>query len=196
METNSTPQPSARVSPALLIFLIFPLVGIAAAVVMALSSPQANTAPGVVAVEQSAPRLLNWNAPDFQLPDLDGENVRLSDYRGRPVFLNFWATWCEPCKEEFPAFEQFMQEQGANGAMVLAVNTEDNADAIRRFFASIGVQNLRALLDTDLRVQRAYGIVNIPITFIIDAEGVVRYFRPGAMTVADMYDYLESLAKS
>jgi peroxiredoxin len=134
---------------------------------------------------------------DFSLPDLTrGDMVRLSDFSGRPVFLNFWATWCEPCKRELPAFEQFTAEQGEDGAAVLAVNTGEDAATVRDFLQAQGVSGLRVLLDPEATAADQYGVYQIPVTFVIDAAGFVRYPHYGEMTAEDLAGYLTALEEA
>ena len=110
--TSQTPEISGKPSPILIVFLIFPILGILAAVALALSSGvAANTpvpTPESITLQQTS--LIDKPAPNFELASLDGPRQRLSSYRGRTVFINFWATWCEPCKRELPAFMQFQAE--------------------------------------------------------------------------------------
>jgi peroxiredoxin len=131
---------------------------------------------------------------DFELPALEGgDTVQLSQYAGRPVFLNFWATWCEPCKRELPAFEQFTAEQGEDGAVVLAVNTGEDEATVRAFLEQQGITGLQVLLDPDANVAEQYGVFQIPVTFVIDSAGNVRYPHYGEMTAADLAGYLDAL---
>jgi peroxiredoxin len=110
-------------------------------------------------------------APDFTLKDADGRAVRLSDYRGKVVLLNFWATWCGPCKIEIPWFMEFEQEHKDRGFAVLGVSMdEDGWDAVRPFLAQLRV-NYRTLLGTDLVAQQFGGVDALPTTFVIDREG-------------------------
>ena len=112
-------------------------------------------------------------APDFTLKDADGKVVRLSDYKGKVVLLNFWATWCGPCKIEIPWFMEFEQEHKDRGFAVLGVSMdEDGWDAVRPFLAELRV-NYRTLLGTDLVAQQYGGVDALPTTFVIDREGKI-----------------------
>lgn len=201
--TSSTPPPN-RPSPVLLLFLILPLIALIAAVgisVVNSAAPASATAAPPTPLAVTLPFLPTpapiIDAPvlDFTLPTLtSGETVSLSDYAGRPVFLNFWATWCEPCKRELPAFEQFTAEQGDAGAVVLAVNTGEDEATVRAYLEAQGVTGLRVLFDPDATVAEQYGVFQIPVTFVIDAGGYVRYPHYGEMTAADLAGYLDALA--
>ena len=114
-----------------------------------------------------------WVAPDFVLQDLDGKAVRLSNFRGRVVFLNVWTTWCEPCRVEMPAMETLNQRLAGDDFMMLAVS----ADADGRRVVAPFVEDLRltlpVLLDPDGQVVSRYRVTGYPETFIIDRVGEV-----------------------
>jgi len=118
-------------------------------------------------------------APAFRLARLDGGEVDLASLRGRFVVMNFWASWCVPCKDEAPLVERVWREYRDRGVVVIGVNVQDLESEARKFIANMGVTypNVR---DRDGTVSRAYGITGIPETFFIDRQGrVIRKF-PGA----------------
>jgi len=110
-------------------------------------------------------------APDFELTSLDGKRVKLSDYRGKAVLLNFWATWCGPCKVEMPWFVDLQKRYGNDGLVVLGVAMDDTeAPKIAQFASDMGV-NYPVLLGTD-KVSEEYGNVEfLPTSFYIDRDG-------------------------
>lgn len=110
-------------------------------------------------------------APDFELTSLDGKRVKLSDYRGKAVLLNFWATWCSPCKVEMPWFVDLQKKYGNDGLVVLGVAMDDSdSSKIAQFASEMGV-NYPVLLGTD-KVSEEYGNVEfLPTSFYIDREG-------------------------
>ena len=110
-------------------------------------------------------------APDFELTSLDGKRVKLSDYRGKAVLLNFWATWCSPCKVEMPWFVDLQKKYGNDGLVVLGVAMDDTETSkIAQFTSEMGV-NYPVLLGTD-KVSEDYGNVEyLPTSFYIDREG-------------------------
>lgn len=196
-----TPQPPRqKPSPVLLVFLILPLVMLIAAGVMVLGS-QPGTAvvptPAAVTLPPMPTPVSLADTPvlDFELTSLDGQTVRLSDYSGRVVFLNFWATWCEPCKREMPTFDAFMAQQPPDGAVVLTVNVQESPDLVRAFLNDNGITHLTVPMDTEAEVSDLYGVFQLPITYIIDADGIVRYPKPGEITRAEMDVYLAALAQ-
>ncbi len=120
-------------------------------------------------------------APPFSLPTLDGQEVTLEAYRGRPVLLHFWASWCPPCREEWPAWQTFASGPAAEGVVILAVNVEEPPEVVRQFLGD-DAPPFPVLLDSDGRVNVQYRVRALPMTFFIDAEGVVRRVVPGGMT--------------
>jgi thiol-disulfide isomerase/thioredoxin len=129
---------------------------------------------------------------DFSLPSLNGGTLTLSSFQGRPIFLNFWATWCEPCQRELPAFQQFAQEQAAipDGAVIIAVNLGETRGAVETYLRSVGVSGILVALDEQVTVADQYGVFNLPVTFIIDRRGVVRQPHFGEMKLDDLAAYL------
>lgn len=187
-------QRPSRPSPALVLFLIFPLLGIGIALAMAVSEQTiSSTPPTPLPVTVTVLSLIDQPAPNFELASLDGQAVRLSSYRGRLVFLNFWATWCEPCQRELPTFEQFMAEQGETGAVVLAVNISDDPNQITAYYKEHNISGITTLLDFTLSVYEDYGIGQLPTTYVIDPGGVVRYRHIGEMTADDLAAYVAGL---
>jgi cytochrome c biogenesis protein CcmG/thiol:disulfide interchange protein DsbE len=129
---------------------------------------------------QSPPRE-NVTAPDFQLKTLDGSTVTLSALKGRPVLLNFWATWCGPCRSEMPYLQQLSDDTKwqARGLVLLAVNLEESEATVRKFMGDNGF-SFTVLLDTAGEAGRLYNISAIPTTHIIDKDGIIKNSRTGA----------------
>jgi cytochrome c biogenesis protein CcmG/thiol:disulfide interchange protein DsbE len=118
--------------------------------------------------------LRNAPPPDFQLPDATGRTVSLSQQRGHPVLLNFWATWCPPCVDEVPSLEDLANRLRGTDIRMLAVSVDDSWDPIRRFFAK--GSDMGVLLDTSHDIPKKFGTEKYPETFMIDAAGRVRYY--------------------
>jgi len=123
---------------------------------------------------------VGYTAPDFTLSDLDGNPVKLSDFRGQVVYLNFWATWCPPCREEMPAIEAIHKEMG-DKVKVLAVNIEGTRDEVSAFAREFGL-SFPIVLDSDLSVARKYLVRGIPVSLFIDKDGVIRAKYVGGLT--------------
>ncbi len=112
-------------------------------------------------------------APDFSLPRLDGEIVRLSDFKGKVVFLNIWATWCAPCREEMPSMEKLYQEMKGQPFEILAVSIDIlGAQAVAPFMTQLNL-SFPVLLDSQGTVSRLYGTTGVPESFIIDRNGII-----------------------
>ena len=119
-------------------------------------------------------------APDFTLQDLDGSSVTLSDYRGQTVVLNFWATWCGPCRTEIPAFSEFADENP--DVVVLGVATDGDAKSLRRAAEELKI-SYPVLIDSQGVSSRLYKVNTIPTTVVIDPEGRVGTIHVGIMMV-------------
>jgi thiol-disulfide isomerase/thioredoxin len=127
---------------------------------------------GATDIEQ--PHMRGKVAPAFTLTDLEGKKVSLSDYKGRPVLVNFWATWCGPCKVEMPWFEEFQKQYAAQGFQILGLTDDVDAgkDTITKVAHRIGVSY--PILLTDGKVQTAYGGLDVlPMSFYVNRNGVV-----------------------
>jgi cytochrome c biogenesis protein CcmG, thiol:disulfide interchange protein DsbE len=125
--------------------------------------------------------LVGKNAPDFELITIDGERISLGSLRGRPMILNFWATWCETCGMEHQLIREareFYEPQGVRFYSVLYADTAENAQA---FIEKYG-KAAPILLDPDLRTSIDYGVTGVPETFFIDAKGTILYKEAGPLT--------------
>ncbi|TLY26220.1 MAG: TlpA family protein disulfide reductase [Nitrospirae bacterium] len=119
------------------------------------------------------PPLVGSPAPEIVLKDLQGQEVKLSDLRGKVVLLNFWATWCKPCKEEMPAMQASYDKLRDQGFVVLAVNELEDVDKVIEHIRTHG-HTFLVVMDHDNRVANRYGVVGLPASFLIDRQGVVR----------------------
>ena len=185
-------------SPYLLILLILTLAlfGIFVALLIVFLAER-NPPVSSPTFEAAPPRTVtNFRAPDFELPLLDGVTlVSPSDYAGRPLFLNFWATWCAPCVRELPALEEFVATHAAEdkGPALLTINLGETAAEITGFLAEIGVRNIPVAMDINQVVKRDYGVQNLPTTLVIDGSGMVRHTKLGEMKYEEMGLYLQQL---
>lgn len=117
--------------------------------------------------------LLDRAAPEFTLAGLDGREISLADYRGRVVLLNFWATWCGPCRKEMPVLDRLAADLGGRGLVVLGVSVDVGEKVIKRFLARRPVR-FPIMQDQDDSVAGSYKVFAYPTTFLIDRRGVVR----------------------
>jgi peroxiredoxin len=115
-------------------------------------------------------------APDFTLKDVHGKPFSLKDYRGKVVLLNFWATWCPPCRREMPSMERLHQKLKGKDFVVLALNQKEGDDQIFIFTGEIGMDlTIPILFDKDSSVSSAYGVPGLPTTYLIDKKGNIRF---------------------
>lgn len=126
--------------------------------------PQSRAGATLVAGEQ---------APDFQLESLDGQPVRLSELKGQPVVINFWASWCGPCRKEMPDFEAMHARYKEQGLRVYGINVGESKVAVADFARQVGV-SFPILIDTTEEAQTAYKILPLPATFFVDRQGTIR----------------------
>ena len=117
-------------------------------------------------------------APDFALKSYSGENLRLSEYRGEVVMINFWASWCGPCRQEMPLLDEMYQQYQPLGFTILGVNVEEDSSKAKQLLADIPV-NFPVLFDNSSEVSKLYNVVAMPSTVLVDRDGNVRYLHQG-----------------
>lgn len=111
------------------------------------------------------------DVPDVSLGSIDAGSVQLSDYAGEPVVLNFWATWCAPCREEMPSLDRLQAEMGDQLEVLTVATGRNSPTGIRRFFEEEGVVNLPMLTDPNQELAREMGVLGLPVTVILDKTG-------------------------
>jgi cytochrome c biogenesis protein CcmG/thiol:disulfide interchange protein DsbE len=134
-------------------------------------------------------------APDFTLPALDGRCVTLSALRGRPVVVNFWASWCNPCREEFPLLRDALRARDRSGLEIVGVTYRDIEDDARRFAEERGA-DWTLLVDDDGAVAAAYGVNRIPQTLFVRRDGTVLSRFYGPLSRAELRAELDRLERS
>ena len=128
----------------------------------------------------SASRLVGKPAPDFALRSLTGENLRLSEHLGEVIVLNFWATWCGPCRQEMPLLDEMYGKYRRAGFVLLSVNIDDDKERERAVEMARTLKvSYPVLLDARKEVSKAYEVDAMPMTILIDREGVVRFVTEG-----------------
>jgi peroxiredoxin len=150
----------------------------------------------LAATALAASGLTGQAAPDFALKSSSGENLRLSEYRGDVVMVNFWATWCGPCRQEMPLLDEMYSKYERVGFSLLGVNIDENSSKAMNMVSELGV-SFPVLFDTRKEVSKLYEVDAMPVTVIIDREGTVRYvhhgYKPG---YEQMYlDQIKSLLR-
>ena len=122
-------------------------------------------------------------APDFSLPDLSGQPLSLASYRGKVVLLDFWATWCDPCRDEIPRFIELQRKYGAEGLQVLGVSMDDSPEPVRAFYQKFRM-NYPVVMG-NAKIGDLYGgILGLPVAFLIDREGRIHSRHIGAADAA------------
>ena len=133
-------------------------------------------------------------APDFVAHDLDGTSITLRDYQGRPVILNFWATWCAPCRQEMRALQTVYEAHKTAGLAILAVSQDqpDKAEAVRTYWTTAGL-TFFPLLDPEGSIATHYNVVVLPSTVFVYPSGTVAAVHVGPMTSARIEHYLQTI---
>ena len=126
----------------------------------------------------AASDLAGQPAPDFALKSASGENLRLSEYRGDVVMINFWATWCGPCRQEMPLLDELYVRYQRVGFNLLGVNIDDNTGRAMKMIDELGV-TFPVLFDSRKEVSKLYDVESMPVTILIDREGRIRHVHHG-----------------
>lgn len=145
----------------------------------------ASTAVSLSGARGAAPKV-GEAAPDFALERPDGTALALADLRGKAVVMNFWTTWCPPCRGEMPDLDALAREYREAGLVVLAVNLQEDATVVRRYASTLGLSALEIVLDKDGLVASRYNLSSLPTTYFIDREGKVRELNVGALTAKSL----------
>jgi peroxiredoxin len=120
-----------------------------------------------------------YYAPDFTLDSIDGKKYKLSDFRGKVVFVNFWATWCPPCKEEIPSMGQLYKDLSGEGLVMLAISVDNDEEVLRKFVKNHNVP-FPVLLDPEKKVYNLYKATGVPETHLINKLGMIEGSRIGS----------------
>ncbi|MFZ5816631.1 MAG: redoxin domain-containing protein [Bacillota bacterium] len=131
-------------------------------------------------------------APDFTLTTLEGERITLSELKGKAVVVNFWASWCKPCREEMPHFQMVYDQYRDQGLELLGINVGDAKPTVTDFVDRVGVR-FPILIDVDESAQTAYKILPLPATFFIDREGIIRGVYQFQMSLPQIEDEVKRL---
>jgi len=153
----------------------------------------ASTEAAAGTVEAASVKEERRPAPEFALKDADGKEHKLSDFKGRVVLLNFWATWCGPCKIEMPWFVDFQRKYKDQGFTVLAVSLDDEGwEVVRPFVDDLNL-NFPVLLGNDVMADEFGGVVALPTTFMIDKDGKIYKMHQGLVSKGDYEEDIEKL---
>ncbi|WP_026889840.1 TlpA family protein disulfide reductase [Clostridium beijerinckii] len=140
------------------------------------------------------PNNIKTKAIDFNLKDLNGNELSLSDLKGKKVFLNFWATWCPPCKAEMPEIERLYQETKDSDLVIISIEIGEPLNTVKSFIDS-NKYNFKVLIDSDQSVATKYNITSIPTSYFIDKDGNIVSKHVGGMNIDQMKAYIKTLDK-
>ena len=162
--------------------IVIALFGVVMLIALALASVSSEKSSTVK--ERTAP-IKDAVAPNFETMTLAGDTVNLHDYRGQVVLVNFWATWCPPCKAEMPDIDAYYAANKEKGLVVLAVNAQEPAATVRSFIEQRSF-TFPVLLDEKGEIVQQYRIRSFPTSLIIDREGVIHYIQTGMISPAQL----------
>ena len=149
-----------------------------------------NAAIEILSEPSEALPLLGSRAPDFTLTDLEDKEVRLAQFQGRPVIINFWATWCVPCRREMPAFQRAFETHQEDGLVILAVNFEEEPNLVRAYVEEFGL-TFEILYDTEAEVSQTYQVTGLPWTVFVDRQGAIQHIQVGEVKEEMLENFLE-----
>ncbi len=135
--------------------------------------------------------LIGQPAPDFVLKSASGENLRLSEFRGDVVMINFWATWCGPCRQEMPLLDEMYTRYQRVGFSLLGVNIDDDSRKALNMISELGV-SFPVLFDVSKEVSKLYKVNAMPVTILVDRDGMVRHVHQGYQPGYEL-DYLDEI---
>jgi cytochrome c biogenesis protein CcmG/thiol:disulfide interchange protein DsbE len=188
---SSSPAPRSEVRGSLARRLLTIATGLLLSLTLT-SGCLGNERASDAAPSEAGPVRAGMTAPGFTLDSLDGTRVSLSDYRGRPVLVNFWASWCPPCREEFPVLATVRQAHAASGFEILGLSHNDGERFAREFIEERGA-GWPMLVDPDDATWRAYGATGLPSSYLIDGRGVVRQVYFGPLDEARLTGHLSAI---
>ncbi len=137
---------------------------------------------------------VNSPAPDFSAKDLNGNSLKLSDFKGKVVVLDFWASWCVPCKKSMPHLIELYNNNVADSLVVLGINVDTQLDKIREFQSSINAEiTFPVIFDSDAKIPPMYNVEAMPTTIVINKEGIIKFKEVGYNT--DLKDKLDKTIK-
>jgi peroxiredoxin len=175
------------------VFFMRIFTAFAATVLMSCLFEGCSYAPATVKAASVKPASERRDAPDFTLKDADGKTVHLSEYRGKVVLLDFWATWCDPCRLEIPWFIDLQRKNKDRGFEVLGVSMDDEGwEVVKPFMKSVGM-NYRVVIGNDETTQVYGGVDSLPSTFLIDRQGKIAAIHIGLTSRKVFEDGVEEL---
>lgn len=185
-----------KIIPILFVVLVLVLVGVSIYTISNYNNNISKAAPSPTpttpAPEQASPSPQIKHKIDFTLKDLNGKDVSIHDFTGKKIYVNFWATWCSPCKSEMPELEKLYQETKDSDLVIIAVNLGDSKETVQAFMNQNNY-HFTVLLDSDNAIASKYGITGIPTSIFLDREGYLVDGMTGAMSYDNMRSYIDKL---
>lgn len=166
------------------------LIGIA--IMFLLLKTQPTTSTTASSDFSAVPVKVDLASPKLDLATLDGVPVSLTDYKGKVVLVNLWATWCPPCREEMPTLEKFYQKYKANGFELVAINQEESKEVVQPFVKEFSL-SFPVWLDPDYLAQREFNTANLPSSYVIDRNGRVRLSWIGRISENRLEEYVPAI---
>ncbi|MCZ7574254.1 MAG: TlpA family protein disulfide reductase [Ardenticatenaceae bacterium] len=161
---------------------------------LAACGPAADAATSLIQKGDPAGAKVGDAAPTFSLPTTQGETVTLEGFRGRPVILYFWASWCGSCTYDLPDIEQVTRQEAASGLVILTVNIGEKAEFVEQYVrGTVPDYTFIAATDTTLETFRRYRILSFPSAFFVDRQGMIRDMRVGRLSGKTIYEHLDSI---
>ena len=188
-QTNSSRKPLKKIVIGIWIVVTIVACAVIGLFVFKLSPFGSGVFPSLP--DQSKSPLVNNPAKDFELENINGKKIKLSDYRGHVVVMNYWATWCGPCIREMPLFQKFF-DQYSPGLVVFGIDNQETVEEIRPYVDQLGI-TYEVLLDKDAKVHVDYQVYGLPTTIIVDENGIVKVNHIGIMTEKQLEAYLREL---
>ena len=188
----ATPRQSAARTLAVMVITAVVIVAVAFVVNQPKASADGITSVTLSGAATGAAPTIGQPAPDFQATTVDGKVVRLSDFKGRPVWLTFGASWCQPCRAENPDIKAVYENAKASGLEVLAVFISEDGSAVRDYADRVGLAYDK-VADPDTTIASQYRILGIPSHFFIDGAGVLREMKIGSLDQAGMERAIEGI---
>lgn len=131
-------------------------------------------------------------APNFALALLDGKSFQFSEHKGKPVLINFFASWCLPCRDEMPVLEKIVREYQPKGVVFLGIAVDDTEEKMKDFIKRYNI-TFPVGLDKTAEIQKSFGLYGIPTTYFIDKNGIINYFHSGVVTEELLQHELDKL---
>jgi thiol-disulfide isomerase/thioredoxin len=158
-----------------------------------LAWPKVESGPSAFTTSLTVPVTVNYAAPDLTLFDLNGVEHELTDHLGEVVLVNLWATWCPPCKAEMPVLKSYYEDHAEEGFVTIAINDGDPADSVAAFVQEYGLTFQVWLDPTYEATERAFKTRNLPSSFVIDREGIIRLRWVGEIDRPSLEKYVTPL---